>query len=132
MDNTVVCDNTLLLQSIDELSSLPPEASVASAARAIRHVRCEAMRELSRRMDNAHHAATWLIDLGVLIRQVRIDRRPRVVATIQIEHSPFVSRLFAGSCAWRERRQEGAFTLYTWFAVRYGCRIEWEERQCSG
>ncbi len=119
-------------QAIAALAQMAPDEALAAADELIKRVRCEAMLELSRRMDNAHHAATWLINLGVLIRQVRIDRVPRVVATIRIDHSPFVDRLFAGSCAWRERRQEGAYTIYTWFAVRYGVRIEWEERQCRG
>lgn len=30
-------------------------------------------------------------------------------------------------CFWRERRQDGQLTVYTWCAVRFNTRIQWEE-----
>lgn len=97
--------------------------------RAVRVVRCEAMQALDRRMDNARQCAAWLIALGVKVRGVEVGPK---AAVVKVEASPFVSRLFAHQCAWRERRQEGAWAVFVWFAVRYGTRIEWEERQCRG
>ena len=86
------------------------------------------MQSLDRRMDNARECASWLIDLGVKVRGVEVGTRSAVV---KVECSPLVGRLFAGRCAWRKRRQVGAWAIYTWFAVRNGARIEWEERQCA-
>lgn len=100
-----------------------------SAQRAIDQVRAENMRALSRRLDRVLHAATWLIGLSIRIRKIRIDRHATVIT---IENTPFVWRLFAGDCAWRERRTDGDVDRYTWFAVRYGVRIEWEEQQWRG
>jgi len=93
---------------------------------AIERARCERMRHLSTQLDAVLHAATYLIGVGIRIRRVTVDRRATV---IQVESTPFLHRLFAGDCAWRAQHQEGDVTVHTWFAIRYGVRIEWDERQ---
>jgi hypothetical protein len=113
----------------DPAAAEAAEAAIAKFERARRVVRCEAMQSLDRRLDNARHCAAWLIELGVKVRGVRVDKASGVV---KVESTPFLWRLFAGDCAWRERRQKGAMTIFTWFAVRYSTRIEWEEQQWRG
>lgn len=120
---------TTTLGPIDQRVAEVADAAIANFERARRVMRCEAMQALDRRLDNARHCAAWLIDLGVKVRGVRVDKAAGVV---KVESTPFLWRLFAGDYAWRERRQEGALTIFTWFAVRYGTRIEWEEQQCRG
>lgn len=41
--------------------------------------------------------------------------------------SPYLYMLLGSSAASQQRRQEGCLTIYTWFAIRFGIRIEWEE-----
>jgi hypothetical protein len=73
----------------------------------------------------------WLLKHGVYVvgfqgyQQGGVDR---VVVTVA--PSPLLHRLLP-DCAWRARRQEGALTIYTWFAVRFDVRIEWEEVTCA-
>lgn len=88
-----------------------------------------AMHELDRRIDNARECSAWLIEKGVKVISVVVKRGSAVV---RVEASPLVTRLFANNCAWLKRRQVGAATIFTWFSVRNGARIEWEERQCMG
>ncbi|MBL8396151.1 MAG: hypothetical protein JNK99_15635 [Candidatus Accumulibacter sp.] len=109
-----------------ELIADATEDPAQLAIRLIYQVRCERLRKLSRSLDEVLHAATYLLNLGVKITRV-VYERDRAVITV--ESTPFLWRLFAGDCAWRQRRLEGETTIYTWFAVRYGTRIEWEERQ---
>ena len=80
-----------------------------------------------RRTANAHKCADWLKGIGVKIISIEIDR---LRALVKVQFTPFLWRLFANDCAWQRRRQEGEATIYTWFAVRFGARIEWEEIQC--
>lgn len=49
---------------------------------------------------------------------------------IKVAPSPRLHVVFGDDCAWRQRRQDGALTIYTWFADRFGVRIEWEEVTC--
>lgn len=105
------------------------EVAIAACEKVLRVTRGEKIPALDRRFDNARHCAAWLTELGVKVRGVTVDQQSGVV---KVESTPFLWRLFANDCAWRERRQAGAVTIYTWFAVRYSTRIEWEERQCRG
>ncbi|HNC51227.1 MAG TPA: hypothetical protein PLO14_03160 [Accumulibacter sp.] len=85
------------------------------------------MQVLSRNMDKALHAATWLCALNLPILKISIKPTG---AVITVACRPILFRLFARDCAWRQRRKVGAAIVYTWFAVRYGARIEWEEIEC--
>lgn len=89
--------------------------------------RCEWTEAVCRRSANANKCAEWLRAVGVKISSIEIDR---LGALITVQFSPFLWRLFANDCAWQKRRQQGEATIYTWFAVRFGARIEWEEIQC--
>lgn len=74
----------------------------------------------------------WLIRHGIYItgfRGWRGHQADRIVVTVAA--SPSLYRLFAGDCAWSKRRQQGALTIYTWAAERFGIRIEWEEASCG-
>ena len=82
---------------------------------------------IERRTQNAAQAVEWLNNVGVKILAVEIDR---LGALVKVQFSPFLCRLFANDCAWNKRRQQGELTIYTWFAVRFGARIVWEEIQC--
>lgn len=51
--------------------------------------------------------------------------------TVCVTASPYLHILIgADNCYWRQRRQEGVLTIYTWCAERFGCQIEWEDVQC--
>ncbi|WP_153117401.1 hypothetical protein [Rhodocyclus tenuis] len=49
---------------------------------------------------------------------------------IVVAPSPRLHAIFGEDCAWRQRRPDGELTIYTWFADRFGCRVEWEEVTC--
>ena len=83
---------------------------------------------IRRRTLNAGKAVEWLDGLGIRILKVDITRH---AAIVRICHTPFLHRLFANECAWRQQRQEGNTTILTWFALRYATRIEWEETTCQ-
>lgn len=83
---------------------------------------------IRRRTLNAGKAVEWLDGLGIRILDVKITRH---AAIVRICHTPFLHRLFANECAWRQQRQEGNTTILTWFALRYATRIEWEETTCQ-
>lgn len=114
-----------------DLQMAANEAARQACRMALERAKGEHLRELSNTLDRVLHAATWLIGLGIKIRSLQMQRLPRgMQAVIRVESTPFLWRLFAGDCAWRERRTDGEQTVYTWFAIRYATRIEWEERQC--
>ena len=82
----------------------------------------------SRRLDNAARAAKWLAsEHGLSVIELRITRKASVLRVASV---PRLWRIFSGECAWREREQRGALTVFTWFATIFGTRIEWEEVQC--
>lgn len=79
-------------------------------------------------LTNLTNTTVWLIKQGLLVtgfRGWRGNGIDRVVVTVAA--SPQLYSLFADRCFWRERRQEGALTIYTWVAERSGVRIEWED-----
>ena len=79
-------------------------------------------------LTNLTNVVVWLIRQGVFItgfKGWRGEGIDRVVVTVAA--SPLLHGLFKDRCTWRERRQDGALTIYTWFADRAGVRIEWEE-----
>ena len=82
---------------------------------------------VGRRSQNAAKAIEWLSGLGVKVLQVEITRH---AAVVRVAHTPFLHKLFANDCAWRQQRQEGNIRIVTWFALRFSTRIEWEEIQC--
>ncbi|NMQ05270.1 hypothetical protein E4Q08_08300 [Candidatus Accumulibacter phosphatis] len=106
-----------------KIRSLRPDSD-ASRVRQAAQLQC-----LSRRMDGALHLASWLTAIGVQIRRLTISPTHGV---IRVAFTPLLWRLFAGDCAWRERKRVGETLVYTWFAVRDGTRIEWEEIECLG
>lgn len=77
---------------------------------------------------NALRAALLLTGLHFRIERLVIDT-DRERAVITIAESAHVSRYFARDCAWRRQRVDlhGVVWL-TWFAIRFGTLIEWEER----
>lgn len=90
--------------------------------------RATAMASATLLLTNLMNTTVWLIKHGVLVtgfRGWRGNGIDRVVVTVAA--SPLLYQLFAERCSWRERRQEGALTIYTWFAERAGVRVEWEE-----
>lgn len=81
-----------------------------------------------RRLDNARRAIEWLTrQHGIGILSLTLSRSG---ATVRVPGEPRLWRIFRDQCAWQQRRQVGALTVYTWFAVIFGTRIEWEETQC--
>ena len=79
-------------------------------------------------LTNLTSVVIWLIKHGAFItgfKGWRGEGIDRVVVTVAA--SPMLHVLFKDRCTWRERRQDGALTIYTWFADRAGVRVEWEE-----
>lgn len=80
-----------------------------------------------RRLDNAGRAALWLAEHGISILGLAVTRHG---ATLTVPCDPRLWRIFRDQCAWRKRRQVGRLTIYTWVAVLFATRIEWEHTQC--
>ena len=90
--------------------------------------RAEALADYDRRLDNLRCCVHWLVDNGVKVIESMLCRQGGIV---KVAASPNLPRLLGGECSWRKRRQDGALTIFTWFAVRYGTRIEWEDVTCA-
>ena len=72
----------------------------------------------------------WLLKHGIYVIGFSGERRAggadRIV--VRVAASPHLYILFGrDGCSWRQRRQDGALTIHTWFGERFGCRVEWEE-----
>lgn len=98
--------------------SVTPEESPRDAA----------MSNATRIISNLLRCILWLIRHGIYVTgfKGRKDASGDSI-TVTVAASPYLFKLFSGECAWQQRRQEGALVIFTWFAIRYGCRIEWEE-----
>lgn len=88
-----------------------------------------ALLEAARLIGNLMRCVAWLLRHDLHItgfsawRGNGIDR-----VSVRVAAHPRLHILFGhDGCAWRQRRQEGALTIYTWFGERFGCRVEWEE-----
>lgn len=87
-----------------------------------------AMGEAVRLITNLLRCVLWLIKNGVFVLGFKgwamngVDH-----VTVSVAASPYLHHLFQNDCTWQQRRQEGCLTIFTWFSVRYGIRIEWEE-----
>ena len=80
---------------------------------------------------NLLRAVLWLISQRFSVISFHGSRDiggDKIVITVA--PSPRLHAVFGEECAWRQRRQDGALTIYTWFADRFGVRIEWEEVTC--
>lgn len=97
----------------------PPEKSASAAGR-----QALLLEGLSRRMDQALHAITYLSAIGAAIESIEI--KP-TAARVRVAHTPMLAKVFAADMSWRQRRTIGTRTVYTWFVIRFDTRIEWEE-----
>lgn len=88
-----------------------------------------AMGEAVRLITNLLRCVLFLIKSGVYVIGFKGWRSGAGVdrVTVQVAASPYLHRLFQGDCSWQERRQEGCLTIFTWFSIRFGIRVEWEE-----
>lgn len=101
---------------------LPQKAIAASSPR------LAAIASATLLLSNLTAVVAWLLKHGIFItgfKGWRGEGIDRVVVTVAA--SPLLYEIFRSRCAWRERRQDGALTIYTWFADRAGVRVEWEE-----
>ncbi len=83
-------------------------------------------------LTNLLRCVLWLLRNNVRLIGFRGESRlgvDRVVVTVA--PSPTLYRLFGEDCAWHSQRYDGAATRYTWFAIRFGIRIEWEDVTCA-
>lgn len=104
---------------------------VKYAGAAPEYPRDQAMTSATRLITNLLRCVLWLIRHGVFVIGFcgrRGESSDCVVVTVAA--SSYL-RVLLPDCAWRRRRQEGALTIYTWFSVRFGVRIEWEEVVCA-
>lgn len=90
--------------------------------------RSTALAEIDGHLDDLRLCIHWLVAQGVAVLSVDM-RRGRAQPTIEVAPSPWLHVLFQGDCANIVRRQDGALTVFTWVAIRYGCEIRWNEVQ---
>lgn len=78
---------------------------------------------------NLLRCVVWLIRHGVFVTSFSGYHTPGGGDHIKVcvAASPYLYTLMGRDAAWQQRRQEGSLTIYTWFAIRFGIRIEWEE-----
>lgn len=86
--------------------------------------RSAALAEFDRRVENLRQCVHWLVEHGVSVTDSRLGRAGGIV---KAAGSPGLRALVGQDCTWRQRRQQGALTIFTWFAIRFETRIEWEE-----
>ena len=86
--------------------------------------RAAALEEFDRRMENMGRCVHWLVEHGVHMLGTSLGRAGGIVT---VAGSPTLRALLGTDRAWRKRRQEGALVIFTWFAIRFETRIEWEE-----
>lgn len=77
---------------------------------------------------NLLRCVVWLIRHGVFVTSFSGYQTPGGVDRVKVcvADSPYLHTLMRDA-AWQQRRQEGFLTIYTWFAIRFGICIEWEE-----
>lgn len=93
--------------------------------------RAAALAEIDEHINNLKNCLHWLIEQGFVVNEADM-RRGKARPLVRIAPSPRLHVLFKDDCAWREREQLGtALVKYTWFAIRYGVHIEWEEVTCA-
>lgn len=73
-------------------------------------------------------AVIYLLQHGVYVIGFRGWRNDAGVdrIVVQVSASPYLTTLFRDAI-WLRQRQDGALTIHTWFAERWGVRIEWED-----
>lgn len=88
-----------------------------------------ALTEATKIITNLMRCVLWLLRNNIHVTGFTgyhlngIDR-----LTITVVASPKCYIAFGSdNCAWRERRQVGAQTIYTWWGERFGVRVEWRE-----
>ena len=86
--------------------------------------RKKALIEFDRRIENLRRCVHWAVENGITVIESKLCRAGGIVT---VSASPFLLKLLSGDRSWRKRRQEGALVFYTWFAMRFDTRIEWEE-----
>lgn len=88
-----------------------------------------AITEAVRLITNLLRCVIWLIRHGVFVTSFSGYHVPGGVDHVKVcvAASPYLYTLLGSDAAWQKRRQEGCLTIYTWFAIRFGIRIEWEE-----
>ncbi len=90
--------------------------------------RDQAITEAVHLITNLLRCVVWLIRRGVFVVSfVGFHAPGGDRLTVRVAASPFLYTLFGNDAAWQQRRQEGALTITTWFAIRFGIRVEWEE-----
>jgi hypothetical protein len=90
--------------------------------------RAVALAEFDRRIENLRCCVHWLVEHEIRVIDSRLCR---VGGIVKVAASPSLRVLLGSDCSWRQRRQDGALTIYTWFAMRFGTRIEWEDVSCD-
>lgn len=70
----------------------------------------------------------YLLQHGVYVIGFRGWRNAAGVDNIvvTVAASPYLTTLFRDA-TWLKQRHDGALTIHTWFADRWGIRIEWED-----
>jgi len=70
----------------------------------------------------------WLAAQQVPVLMVVSSRAGNYVV---VPDCPAIYRVFKpDDRAWNRRRREGVFNVYSWFAVRFGVTVTWEQYEC--
>lgn len=81
---------------------------------------------------NLLRCVLWLIRHGIFVISFKGDSAngcDRIV--IRVAASPHLQKVFNGQYGLREQRHDGALVITTWYSLRFGCVIEWEEACAS-
>lgn len=91
--------------------------------------RDDAMSTATHLITNLLRCVLWLIRHGIYVNGFSGERDTGggTRITVRVAASPYIYQVLKGEAAWQQRRQQGHLTIFTWFAVRFGIRIEWEE-----
>lgn len=83
-----------------------------------------ALAEFDTRLDNLRRCVHWLVENDIKVLTSVMCRGGGIVT---VAKSPRLHALFSQDYTWRKRRQVGALTIFTLFAIRFDTRVEWEE-----
>lgn len=87
-----------------------------------------AVSEAIRMITSLLKVVIYLMQHGVYVIGFRGQRNAAGIDNIvvMVAASPYLTTLFRDA-TWLKQRHDGALTIHTWFADRWGIRIEWED-----
>lgn len=101
-----------------------PMSAIGKTPQTSIDARKAALIDFDQRMENLRRCVYWLVENGVLVISSTMCRGGGIV---KVSDSPRLHMVIGQDYAWRKRRQEGALTIFTMFAIRFDTRVEWDQ-----